>query len=216
MKKRISLYVRSVLTFLRIVITKIFNIKGFHSAFIQDFSITTKISVTERGKILLKKHIHTKRNVILCAEGGTLEIGEGCFFNNGCMAVAKERITIGNRAAFGPNVLIYDHDHDISSAESIHDSGYKTSPVVIGDDVWIGANVTILKGVTVGRGAVIAAGAVVTRSIPPYCVSGGIPAHVLNIRFTIEQVKQHEGILYSEKDRMKDGQLQHLASFATK
>ena len=113
MKKRISLYVRSVLTFLRIVITKIFNIKGFHSAFIQDFSITTKISVTERGKILLKKHIHTKRNVILCAEGGTLEIGEGCFFNNGCMAVAKERITIGNRAAFGPNVLIYDHDHDV-------------------------------------------------------------------------------------------------------
>lgn len=90
MKKRISLYVRSVLTFLRIVITKIFNIKGFHSAFIQDFSITTKISVTERGKILLKKHIHTKRNVILCAEGGTLEIGEGCFFNNGCMAVAKK------------------------------------------------------------------------------------------------------------------------------
>ena len=82
--------------------------------------------------------------------------------------------------------------------------------------MWIGANVTILKGVTVGRGAVIAAGAVVTRSIPPYCVSGGIPAHVLNIRFTIEQVKQHEGILYSEKDRMKDGQLQHLASFATK
>ena len=57
MKKRISLYVRSVLTFLRIVITKIFNIKGFHSAFIQDFSITTKISVNERGKILLKKHI---------------------------------------------------------------------------------------------------------------------------------------------------------------
>lgn len=54
MKKRISLYVRSVLTFLRIVITKIFNIKGFHSAFIQDFSITTKISVNERGKILLK------------------------------------------------------------------------------------------------------------------------------------------------------------------
>lgn len=88
--------------------------------------------------------------------------------------------------------------------------------IIIEDDVWIGANVTILKGVTIGRGAVIAAGAVVTRSIPPYCVSGGIPAHVLNIRFTIEQVKQHEGILYSEKDRMKDGQLQHLASFATK
>ena len=156
MKKRISLYVRSVLTFLRIVITKIFNIKGFHSAFIQDFSITTKISVTERGKILLKKHIHTKRNVILCAEGGTLEIGEGCFFNNGCMAVAK----------FGPNVLIYDHDHDISSAESIHDSGYKTSPVVIGDDVWIGANTVILRGTVIGRDCVVGAGSVLKGVYP--------------------------------------------------
>ena len=152
MKKRISLYVRSVLTFLRIVITKIFNIKGFRSAFIQDFSI--------------KKHIHTKRNVILCAEGGTLEIGEGCFFNNGCMAVAKERITIGNRAAFGPNVLIYDHDHDISSAESIHDSGYKTSPVVIGDDVWIGANTVILRGTVIGRDCVVGAGSVLKGVYP--------------------------------------------------
>ena len=138
MKKRISLYVRSVLTFLRIVITKIFNIKGFHSAFIQDFSITTKISVTERGKILLKKHIHTKRNVILCAEGGTLEIGEGCFFNNGC----------------------------ISSAESIHDSGYKTSPVVIGDDVWIGANTVILRGTVIGRDCVVGAGSVLKGVYP--------------------------------------------------
>ena len=146
MKKRISLYVRSVLTFLRIVITKIFNIKGFHSAFIQDFSITTKISVN--------------------AEGGTLEIGEGCFFNNGCMAVAKERITIGNRAAFGPNVLIYDHDHDISSAESIHDSGYKTSPVVIGDDVWIGANTVILRGTVIGRDCVVGAGSVLKGVYP--------------------------------------------------
>ena len=135
MKKRISLYVRSVLTFLRIVITKIFNIKGFHSAFIQDFSITTKISVNERGKILLKKHIHTKRNVILCAEGGTLEIGEGCFFNNGCMAVAKERITIGNRAAFGPNVLIYDHSY----GNKIHKVGKKLFIIDFQENIALGS-----------------------------------------------------------------------------
>ena len=93
MKKRISLYVRSVLTFLRIVITKIFNIKG-------------------------------------------------------------------------PNVLIYDHDHDISSAESIHDSGYKTSPVVIGDDVWIGANTVILRGTVIGRDCVVGAGSVLKGVYP--------------------------------------------------
>lgn len=166
MKNRISLYVRSALTFLRIVIIKIFNIQGFSASLIQDFSLTTKISVSEKGKILLKKHIHTKRNVVLCSEGGTLEIGEGCFFNNGCMAVAKERITIGNQVAFGPNVFIYDHDHDISSEKSIHDSGYKTSPVVIGDDVWIGANTVILRGTVIGRGSVVGAGSVLKGVYP--------------------------------------------------
>ena len=62
MKKRISLYVRSVLTFLRIVITKIFNIKGFHSAFIQDFSITNiKINEENREDIHGQLQISFKR-----------------------------------------------------------------------------------------------------------------------------------------------------------
>ena len=64
MKKRISLYVRSVLTFLRIVITKIFNIKGFHSAFIQDFSITTKISVNDKDSFSVHYSLSLKESVI--------------------------------------------------------------------------------------------------------------------------------------------------------
>lgn len=90
MKKRISLYVRSVLTFLRIVITKIFNIKGFHSAFIQDFSITTKISVNERGKILLKKHIHTKRNVFYVQRAELLKSAKGVFSTTAVWRLQKK------------------------------------------------------------------------------------------------------------------------------
>ena len=67
--------------------------------------------------------------------GRNAKSAKGVFSTTAVWRLQRERITIGNRAAFGPNVLIYDHDHDISSAESIHDSGYKTSPVVIGDDV---------------------------------------------------------------------------------
>ena len=148
--------------------------------------------------------------------------GDKCFIGSNCIINSASMIELGNHVSIGPNAVLY-----CIYKKIIFGNNVLLGPNVtmvngdhnmrkIEDDVWIGANVTILKGVTVGRGAVIAAGAVVTRSIPPYCVSGGIPAHVLNIRFTIEQVKQHEGILYSEKDRMKDGQLQHLASFATK
>ena len=82
------------------------------------------------------------------------------------MAVAKERITIGNRAAFGPNVLIYDHDHDISSAESIHDSGYKTSPVVIGDNLNGSCRLIISPEPVMRRDCVVGAGSVLKGVYP--------------------------------------------------
>ncbi|MBQ7235585.1 MAG: hypothetical protein IJX03_00310 [Clostridia bacterium] len=66
--------------------------------------------------------------------------------------------------------------------------------VIIESDVWIGANATILKGVTIGRGAIIAAGAIVTKNVPAYSIVGG-PARVLKMRFSEQQIKEHEKIL---------------------
>ena len=67
--------------------------------------------------------------------------------------------------------------------------------VVIEENVWCGANVTILKGVTIGRGSIIAAGAVVTKSIPPYSLVGGVPAKVIKLLYTEEEIKKHELLL---------------------
>ena len=72
-------------------------------------------------------------------------------------------------------------------------------PVVIEDDVWCGANVTILKGVTIGRGSAVAAGAVVTKSFPLYSIIGGVPARLLKMRFTPEQIEEHEKRLGDRK-----------------
>ena len=114
-------------------------------------------------------------------------------------------IHIGSKVRFGPHVTIRGGDHvidrvgvfmyDITDAEK--GEGYDND-VIIEDDVWVGTNVTILKGVTVGRGAVVAAGAVVTKSVPPYAVVGGIPAHILKFRFTAEQMIEHEKLLYQK------------------
>jgi len=56
--------------------------------------------------------------------------------------------------------------------------------VIIGNDVWIGYGATILSGVTVGDGAVIAAHAVVTKDVPSYAIVGGIPAKIIEHRFS--------------------------------
>jgi len=70
--------------------------------------------------------------------------------------------------------------------------------IIFEGDNWIGMNVTILKGVTIGKGSIIAAGAIVTKSIPPYSISGGVPAKVLKYRFNKEEIKRHEAIVYKK------------------
>lgn len=111
-------------------------------------------------------------------------------------------LTIGNNVLFGPNPTIITGDHridlvgkhisDISDEEKLPN---QDMPVVIEDGVWCGANVTILKGVTIGRGSVVAAGAVVTKSFAPYSIIGGIPAKLIKMRFTPEEIQEHESLL---------------------
>ena len=81
--------------------------------------------------------------------------------------------------------------------------------VCIDEDVWMGANVTILC-THVGRGAVIAAGAVCVKDVPPYTVWGGVPSKLLKIRFTIDEVIEHELQLYSEEERYTREELESI------
>lgn len=82
--------------------------------------------------------------------------------------------------------------------------------VVVEEDVWIGCNVTLLFGITIGRGSVIAAGAVVTKSCPPYSLIGGVPAKVIKIRMSIDEILEHELNLYPENKRYSASELEEI------
>lgn len=86
--------------------------------------------------------------------------------------------------------------------------------LVIGEDVWIGANCTFLCKASVGRGAVVGACSLVTNEVPPYAVVAGSPAKVIATRFTLEQIIEHERILYPEEERLSLDFLDNI--FATK
>lgn len=114
----------------------------------------------------------------------------------------RAELTIGKKVIFGPKPTIITGDHRIDLiGKYIIDVGdddkmpNQDAPVVIEDDVWCGANVTILKGVTIGRGSVVAAGAIVTKSFPPYSIIGGVPAKLIKMRFSPEEVERHEALL---------------------
>ena len=136
-----------------------------------------------------------------------LSVGDGTSIPKGSTIYCTDApCTIGKKVIFGPKPTIITGDHridvigkhliDVTVKEKFVDGiNPYDLPVVIEDGCWIGANVTILKGVTIGRGSIVAAGAVVNKSCEPYSVIGGIPAKLLKMRFTPEQIIEHERLL---------------------
>jgi acetyltransferase-like isoleucine patch superfamily enzyme len=131
------------------------------------------------------------------------------------LMASLSEIRIGSHVMFGPHVTIIGGGHNISVMgrfmTDVHEkTGDEDLGVVIEDDVWVGASAVILRGVHVGRGAVIAAGAVVTKSVPPYSIVCGNPAHVLRFRWDIESIITHEETLYPPNQRLERSALEHL------
>lgn len=125
---------------------------------------------------------------------------------NADMVATLSKIIIGDHVVFGPNVYIRGGDHRTNIVgkyvDMIGDDDKlpeNDADVVFEGDSWVGMNSTILKGVTIGRGCIVAAGSVVNKSTPRYSIVAGVPAKVVKMRFTPEQIEQHEQILYKNE-----------------
>lgn len=99
--------------------------------------------------------------------GATLEVLQHAVLTSGyftmnsfSVIIAAENISLGHDVMIARNVVIYDSDfHAVDKNKPI------SSPVTIGDHVWIATNATVLKGVSIGKGAMIAANTVVTENV---------------------------------------------------
>lgn len=114
--------------------------------------------------------------------------------------------TVGKFSCIGPQVMVGLGLHPSRDFVSIHPAFYSTlrqskrtfadrqyfeeyRPTVIGNDVWIGARVVISGGVTIGDGAIVGSGAVVAGDVPPFAIVGGIPARLIRMRFSAEEIE---------------------------
>ena len=124
-----------------------------------------ELSLDKTSKVKIDKDLMVNRNVaIRCRENAELTIGKSVFFNNNCVLTCRKKIFIGENVSFGPNVLIFDHDHDFRDPN--RNTKFICDEIIIEKNVWVGGNACILKGVHIGENSVIAAGAVVNCDVP--------------------------------------------------
>lgn len=124
-----------------------------------ELTFDTKANVEIKNGLIMKKNVS-----IRCRDNANLNIGENVYFNNNCILTCRNKIIIGNDVSIGPNVCIFDHDHDYNAIDRKH--SFVTGEIIIEDNVWIGASSVILKGTHIGKNSVIAAGTVVNCDVP--------------------------------------------------
>jgi acetyltransferase-like isoleucine patch superfamily enzyme len=134
-----------------------------------------------------------------------LIIEDDVYIGNHCTIQVNGRI--GRYTMIANNVgIVGRHDHDYTEVGkpiryvqwigARKDSAEQKEAVQIGSDVWIGYGAVVLSGVTVGNGAVVAAGSVVTNDVAPYQIVVGSPARCIKYRFSPDEIKQHEALIY--------------------
>lgn len=162
-------YVRMIICvpfgILKLSWTKLFHISKFNASLVCAISPFSEITMDRYARAKMGKRFRMRGGShIRVRNGAKLEIGDNVSVNHNCMIVCREAIQIGNDVQFSPNVFLYDHDFRFEGG--VKSMKFKTSPIKIGNNVWIGANTVILRGTEIGDNSVIAAGSVVKGSFP--------------------------------------------------
>ncbi|MDT8411226.1 MAG: DapH/DapD/GlmU-related protein [Vicingaceae bacterium] len=96
---------------------------------------------------------------------------------------AANGIAFGSNIEIGPGCVIVSANHDFSDFTV----SKKTTPIIIGNNVWIGANCVILPSITIGNNVIIGAGSVVTKDIPSNSIACGNPCNIIKEKTPYQQ-----------------------------
>ena len=161
MKRIIRALICEIWTMIKFILLKAFHWKRFQFGLINVCSPMSEVDISRKGTLIIGEKFRMRSNCHLRVRGkASVTIGKNVTWNYGCMVVGHEQIEIGDNVQFGPNVLVYDHDHDFRVEGGLNNSDFVTKPVKIGNNVWIGANVVILRGTQIEDGCVVASGSV--------------------------------------------------------
>ena len=163
-------YLRAIIVipfgFVKTVTLKVLHPKAFKGVQLAQISPFTEITIERGASLVIGKGFKMRDGAkIRVRKGARLVIGENVSVNSNNIIVCRESIVIGGGVEFSPNVQVYDHDHDYRATGGINAKVFKTSPISIGNNVWIGCNSVVLRGASIGNNSVIAAGSIVKSFI---------------------------------------------------
>ena len=147
---------------LKMLNTKIFHAASFSGPFLCLISPFSEITMDRGAELRIGRNFKMRDGAkIRVRKGAVCIIGDNTSVNSSNMIACHERVEIGNDVQFSHNVQIYDHDHDFRAEGGVKAQKFRTSPVKIGNNVWIGANTVILRGTSIGDNCVIGAGCII-------------------------------------------------------
>lgn len=88
---------------------------------------------------------------------------------------ANNGLIIGNNVGFGTGSKVISANHSHTN----HSEHSKSSPIIIGNNVFIGANSVLLPGVKIGNNVIIGAGSIVCKDICSNAIAVGNPCKVV-------------------------------------
>ena len=100
---------------LRLWVMKITGKKVFYKNWLT-ISPRATLEVSNSGLLKISQGLHMKDHSSLSVRpGAVIQIGAGVFINKHTIITARKKIQIGSGVTIGPNVCIFDHDHDLNN-----------------------------------------------------------------------------------------------------
>lgn len=131
------------------------------------------------GRITFGKKVILSNNVEI-QSSGILEIGSNTTINRYSRVISFDKISLGNNVTIAQFVTIVDHDHQYEmEGGNLKLDGYNTSPIRIGNNVWLADKCTVLQGVTIGNNVIAGAHTLINKDVPPNCIIGGVPFKII-------------------------------------
>lgn len=136
-----------------------------------------------RGRLIIGNRVnlwaHEEPNQFFTyAPEAVISIGDASRIN-GISIHCRKAVTLGKECLAGSAILMDNDFHSIHFEKRNDPAAIKSTPITIGNRVWLGGQCAILKGVTVGEESVVGFRAVVTKDVPSKKIVAGNPAHIV-------------------------------------